>query len=169
MTSIQTISLEFDAGDVQKLLAHALAATEHLPCMGDQFVAKYYDGGKIVAVNESPDISRLDTTKIPPALFLINDSFLMSNGVVRGEETACLYKNGHEPSEFQNEADAHALGAEELPNVTKLLAREFDGIESAQLVRITFAHDPRKGTTVTLELVDAAAPTPTIRIINRRV
>jgi hypothetical protein len=145
-----------------------LAATEHLPCMGDQFVAKYYAGGKIAVKNEWPDISQLDTSKIPPALFLVNDSFLMSNGATRGEETLCVYKNDHTPSDAQNEADAYALGAEELPNVTKILAREFDGIETAQLVRIVFENDSRKGTTVALELVDDTAATPTTRVISRR-
>lgn len=163
-----TVTLEFDPADVRKLVAHAMAAAEHLPCMGDQFVAKHYAGGKIPIKNEWPDISRIDTSKIPPALFLVNDSFLMSNGVAPDEETICIYKNDHTPSDSQNEADAQALGAEELPNVTRILAREFDGIDDAQLVRIMFENDPRKGITVSLELVGNTAATPNIKIISRR-
>jgi len=165
---INTITIEFEPADVQQLLQHANAATEHLPCMGDQFVAKYYEGGKIITKNDWPDVSQIDLTRIPPALFLVNDSFLMSNGINPQEAVACIYKNGHVPSEQQNESDAFALGSEELPTVTRILARDFDGIESARKVRITFLHDPRKGPVVSLELVDDLRETPDIRIVNRR-
>ena len=165
---INTITIEFEPADVQQLLQHANAATEHLPCMGDQFVAKYYEGGKIITKNDWPDVSQIDLTRIPPALFLVNDSFLMSNGINPQEAVACIYKNGHVPSEQQNESDAFALGSEELPTVTRILARDFDGIESARKVRITFLHDPRKGPVVSLELVDDQRETPDIRIVNRR-
>ena len=165
---INTIAIEFEPADVQQLLQHANAATEHLPCMSDQFVAKYYEGGKIVTKNDWPDISRIDLSKIPPALFLVNDSFLMSNGINPQEAVACVYKNGHVPSEQQNESDAFSLGSEELPTVTRILARDFDGIESAHKVRITFVHDPRKGPVVSLELVDDLCQMPDIRIVNRQ-
>ncbi|MFJ2987428.1 hypothetical protein ACIPF8_06145 [Collimonas sp. NPDC087041] len=165
---INTITIEFEPADVRQLLQHANAATEHLPCMGDQFVAKYYEGGKIITKNDWPDVSQIDLTRIPPALFLVNDSFLMSNGINPQEAVACIYKNGHVPSEQQNESDAFALGSEELPTVTRILARDFDGIESARKVRITFLHDPRKGPVVSLELVDDLRETPDIRIVNRR-
>src|SRR5450830_995729 len=137
---INTITIEFEPADVQQLLQHANAATEHLPCMGDQFVAKYYEGGKIITKNDWPDVSQIDLARIPPALFLVNDSFLMSNGINPQEAVACIYKNGHVPSEQQHESDAFALGSEELPTVTRILARDFDGIETARKVRITFLH-----------------------------
>ncbi|AMO99287.1 hypothetical protein CAter10_1519 [Collimonas arenae] len=165
---INTITIEFEPADVQQLLQHANSATEHLPCMGDQFVAKYYEGGKIITKNDWPDVSQIDLTRIPPALFLVNDSFLMSNGINPQEAVACVYKNGHVPSEQQNESDAFALGSEELPTVTRILARDFDGVETARKVRITFLHDPRKGPVVSLELVDDLRETPDIRIVNRR-
>ncbi len=136
--------------------------------MGDQFVAKYYKGGKIVTKNDWPDISCIDLAKIPPALFLVNDSFLMSNGINPQEAVACIYKNGHVPSEQQSESDAFALGSEELPTVTRILARDFDGIWSANKVRITFVYDPRKGPLVSLELVNDLCQMPDIKIINQR-
>ncbi len=137
--------------------------------MGDQFVAKYYAGGKIVTKNDGPDISCIDLAKIPPALFLVNDLFLMSNGINPQEAVACLYKkNGHIPSEQQNESDAFALGSEELPTMTRILARDFDGIESAHKVRITVVHDPRKGPVISLELVDDLCCMSDIKIVTRR-
>jgi hypothetical protein len=163
-----TITVEFEASEVQQLLQHAEAATEHLPCMGDQFVAKYYAGGKVITRNDWPDISQIDIARIPPALFLINDSFLMSNGVDPSQAIVCVYKNGHIPSEQQNESDAFALGSEELPNVTRILVRDFAGIETAQKVRITFQHDPRKGPVVSLELVQQNGEAGEIRVVNRR-
>ena len=110
----------------------------------------------------------LDLAKIPPALFMVNDSFLMSNGIAAEQAVACVYKNGHIASEQQNESDAFALGSEELPTVTRILARDFAGIETAHKVRITFLHDPRKGPVVTLELVNPAHETPDVRVVNRR-
>ncbi|MFC5474470.1 hypothetical protein [Paraherbaspirillum soli] len=165
---INTITVEFDPAEVQKLLQHASAASEHLPCMGDQFVAKYYAGGKVIGNDDGPDISRIDTAKIPAALFLVNDSFLMSNGVNPAQASPCVYKNDHMPSEMQNESDAHALGAEDLPIVTKILVSDFDGIDAAQLVRIVFQDDPRKGLIVSLEMVNDSCETPDVRIISRR-
>ncbi|AIY40765.1 hypothetical protein LT85_1607 [Collimonas arenae] len=164
---INTISVEFEPADVQQLLQHAEAATEHLPCMGDQFVAKYYAGGKVITKNDWPDVSQLELSRIPPALFLVNDSFLMSNGIATEQAIACVYKNGHIPSEQQNESDAFALGSEELPTVTRILTKDFAGIETAQKVRITFLHDQRKGPVVTLELVDPANETPDVRVVSR--
>lgn len=165
---INTITLEFEPDDVQKLLQHAEVAAEHLPCMGDQFVAKYYAGGKVITKNDWPDVSQIELSRIPPALFLVNDSFLMSNGIDPEQAVACVYKNGHIPSEQQNESDAFALGSEELPNVTRILARDFAGIETARKIRITFQHDPRKGPVVSLEMVNPDNAMPDIRIVHRR-
>ncbi|HWX03125.1 hypothetical protein [Collimonas sp.] len=165
---INTITVEFEPADVQQLLQHAEAATEHLPCMGDQFVAKYYEGGKVITKNDWPDVSQLDLARIPPALFMVNDSFLMSNGIAAEQAVACVYKNGHVASDQQNESDAFALGSEELPTVTRILARDFAGIETAHKVRVTFLHDPRKGPVVTLELVNPAHEIPDVRVVNRR-
>lgn len=163
-----TITVEFEPGDVQKLLQHAEAAAAHLPCMGDQFVAKYYAGGKVITKNDWPDVGQIDIARIPPALFLVNDSFLMSNGIDPAQAIVCVYKNGHIASEQQNESDAFALGSEELPNVTRILVRDFAGIESAQKIRITFQHDPRKGPLVSLEMVPQSGEPAAIRIVNRR-
>lgn len=168
MMTTPSITVEFEAGDVQQLLQHAEAATAHLPCMGDQFVAKYYAGGKVITRNDWPDISQIDVEKIPPALFLVNDSFLMSNGIDPLQAIACVYKNGHVASEQQNESDAFALGSEELPTVTRILARDFAGIETAQKIRITFQHDPRKGPLVSLEMIQQNGEAGEARIVNRR-
>lgn len=169
MMATPTITVEFEPGDVQKLLLHAEAATEHLPCMGDQFVAKYYAGGKVITKNDWPDISQIDIARIPPALFLVNDSFLMSNGIDPTQAIVSVYKNGHIPSDQQNDSDAFALGAEELPNVTRILVRDFVGIESAQKIRITFQHDLGKGPVVSLEMVPQSGEPAQIRIVNRRL
>ena len=163
-----TITVEFEPGDVQGLLQHAEAASGHLPCMGDQFVAKYYPGGKVITKNDWPDVSQIDIARIPPALFLVNDSFLMSNGIDPAQAIVCVYKNGHIASEQQNESDAFALGSEELPNVTRILVRDFAGIENAQKIRITFQLDPRKGPVVSLEIVPQNGEPAEIKIVNRR-
>jgi hypothetical protein len=168
MMTTPSITVEFEAGEVQQLLQHAEAATAHLPCMGDQFVARYYAGGKVITKNDWPDISQIDVEKIPPALFLVNDSFLMSNGIDPLQAIACVYKNGHVASEQQNESDAFALGSEELPTVTRILARDFAGIETAQKIRITFQHDPRKGPQVSLEVIQPDGEAGAARIVNRR-
>lgn len=136
--------------------------------MGDQFVARYYPGGKVITKNDWPDVSQIDIARIPPALFLVNDSFLMSNGIDPAQAIVCVYKNGHIASEQQNESDAFALGSEELPNVTRILVRDFAGIEDAQKIRITFQHDPRKGPVVSLEVVPQNGEPAEIRIVNRR-
>ncbi len=136
--------------------------------MGDQFVARYYPGGKVITKNDWPDVSQIDIARIPPALFLVNDSFLMSNGIDPEQAIVCVYKNGHIASEQQNESDAFALGSEELPNVTRILVRDFAGIESAQKIRITFQHDPRKGPVVSLEVVPQNGEPGEVRIVNRR-